>query len=156
MGPDHVSDGFWEVLESTRPRLSALESWLGTQPREALEAFALAYESAAESLADFSGGVTVDGEVWSEDSTEDLCLWVVGQGRALWTSVVVGDLPLEEAARMYLGRAPLGPDVVTPWDGEVSDPGHRGYQSPGTIVHGVYRTRFAEDLHERLDGVRGD
>ncbi|MFJ4667381.1 hypothetical protein [Kitasatospora purpeofusca] len=152
MGPDHVSDGFWEVLESTRPRLSALESWLGSQPREVLEAFALAYESAAESLADFSEGVSVDGEVWSEDSTEDLCLWVVGQGRGLWSSVVVGDLPLEEAGRMYLGRVPLLPDIVTPWDGEVSDPGHRGYQSPGTIVHGIYRTRFAEDLHERLGG----
>ncbi|MFB7676710.1 hypothetical protein ACFC26_35420 [Kitasatospora purpeofusca] len=152
MGPDHVSDGFWEVLESTRPRLSALESWLGSQPREVLEAFALAYESAAESLADFSEGVRVDGEVWSEDSTEDLCLWVVGQGRGLWSPVVVGDLPLEEAARMYLGRSPLLPDIVEPWDGEVSDPGHRGYQSPGTIVHGVYRTRFAEDLHERLGG----
>ncbi|WP_328954217.1 hypothetical protein [Kitasatospora purpeofusca] len=145
MGPDHVSDGFWEVLESSRPRLSALESWLGSQPWEVLEWFALAYESAAESLADFSEGVSVDGEVWSEDSTGDLCLWVVGQGLGLWSSVVVGDLPLEEVARMYLGRAPLPPDVVTPWDGEVSD--------PGTIDHGVYRTRFAEDLHERLGGM---
>ncbi|MFB8234955.1 hypothetical protein ACFC58_00165 [Kitasatospora purpeofusca] len=150
MEPDHVSDWFWEALEATRPRLSALESWLEAQPREVLEAFALAYESAAESLADFSEGVSVDGDVWSEDSTEDLCLWVVGQGHALWNSVVAGELGLDEVARMYLGRAPLLPEGATPWDAEVSNPEHRGYQSPGSIVHGVYRTRFAEELHDRL------
>ncbi|MGW0958484.1 hypothetical protein ACWD4K_05470 [Streptomyces gelaticus] len=153
MGPDHVPDGFWEVLEATRPRLSALELWLESHSREALEAFALAYESAAESLADFSEGVSVDGDVWSEDSTEDLCMWVVGQGYELWSSVVVGELRLEEVAQMYLGRAPLLPEGVAPWDGDVSDPEHRGYQSPGAIVHGVYRTRFAEELHERLEGM---
>ncbi|MEU9927717.1 hypothetical protein ACH4F3_22975 [Streptomyces anulatus] len=119
----------------------------------ALEAFALAYASAAESLADFSEGVSVDGDVWSEDSTEDVCMWVVGQGYGLWNSVVVGELRLEEVAQMYLGRAPLLPEGVAPWDGVVSDPEHRGYQSPGTIVHGVYRTRFAEELHERLEGM---
>ncbi|MDY0816636.1 hypothetical protein [Kitasatospora purpeofusca] len=153
MGPDRDPDWFWEVLDATRPRLSALESWLESQPRDVLEAFALAYESAAESLADFSEGVSVDGDVWSEDGTEDLCRWVVGQGYGLWSPVVAGDLPLEEVARMYLGRAPLLPEGGTPWDGEVSDPAHRGYQSPGAIVQGVYRTRFAEDLHERLAGM---
>ncbi|KJY37052.1 hypothetical protein [Streptomyces sp. NRRL S-495] len=146
MEPDHVPDWFWEVLDATRPRLSALELWLESRSREELEAFASAYESAAESLADFSEGVSVDGDVWSEDSTEDLCLWVVGQGYSLWNSVIVGDLRLEEAARMYLGRAPLLPEGVAPWDGEVSNPEHRGYQSPGAIVHGVHRTRFAEEL----------
>ncbi|KOV38015.1 hypothetical protein ADK60_03165 [Streptomyces sp. XY431] len=146
MEPDHVPDWFWEVLDATRPRLSALELWLESRSREELEAFALAYESAAESLADFSEGVSVDGDVWSEDSTEDLCMWVVGQGYSLWNSVIVGDLRLEEAARMYLGRAPLLPEGAAPWDGEVSNPEHRGYQSPGAIVHGVHRTRFAAEL----------
>ncbi|MFF7454487.1 hypothetical protein [Kitasatospora sp. NPDC008115] len=148
MEPDHVPAWFWDVLEATRPRLSALESWLGSQPREVLEAFALAYESAADSLADFAEGVSVDGDVWSEDSTEDLCLWVVGQGRGLWGAVIAGDLGLEAAAQLYLGRA--APDQVAPWDGEVSNPEHRGYQSPGAIAHGVHRSRFGEDLHERL------
>ncbi|MED7950928.1 hypothetical protein [Streptomyces sp. BE303] len=152
MGPDHVPDWFWEVLEAARPRLSALELWLESPSREVLEAFALAYESAAESLADFSEGLSVDGDVWSEDSTEDLCLWVVGQGHGLWSSVVAGELRLEEVAQMYLGRAPLLPEGTEPWDEDVSAPEHRGYQSPGAIVHGVYRTRFAEELHERLEG----
>ncbi|MER7705058.1 hypothetical protein ABTX81_19455 [Kitasatospora sp. NPDC097605] len=151
MEPDQARDWFWEVLETTHPQLSALESWLGSRPREALEAFALAYESAADELADFSEGVSVDGDVWSEDSTEDLCLWVVGQGRGLWSAVVAGDLALEEAARLYPGRTPPLPDQAAPWDEVVSDPRHRGYQSPAAIVHGVYRSRFGEDLHERLD-----
>ncbi|MFE2935574.1 hypothetical protein [Streptomyces sp. NPDC059278] len=138
------------IAQATRPHLSALESWLGSQPREVLEAFALAYESAADSLADFSEGMSVEGDVWSEDSTEDLCMWVVGQGSGLWSSVIAGEVQLEEAAQMYLGRTRLLPDSVVPWDEEVSDPEHRGYQSPWTIVHGVYRTRFAEELHERL------
>ncbi|MER5619201.1 hypothetical protein [Streptomyces sp. NPDC002215] len=150
MGPDHVPDWFWEVLEATRPRLSALELWLESQPREVLEAFALAYESAADSLADFSEGVSVDGDVWSEDSTEDLCMWVVGQGCGLWSSVIAGEVQLEEAAQMYLGRTRPFPDCVVPWDEDVSDPEHKGYQSPWTIVHGIYRTRFAEELHERF------
>ncbi|MFF8774542.1 hypothetical protein [Kitasatospora sp. NPDC015120] len=150
MEPEHIPAWFWDALEAARPHLPALESWLGSRPRGVVEDFALAYESAADALADFSQGVRVDGDVWSEDSTEDLCRWVVGQGRALWCSVLAGERALEDAAQLYLGRVPPGPDQVDPWDGEVADPRHRGYQSPGTIAHGVYRSRFGEDLHERL------
>ncbi|MEG3626879.1 hypothetical protein [Streptomyces poriticola] len=147
---DHVPDWFWEVLEATRPRLSALESWLVSQRREVLEDFALAYLNAAEALVDFSEGVSVDGDIWSEDSTEDLCMWVVGQGRGLWQLVTARELGLEEVAQAYLGRTPLLPDGAASWDGVVTDSRHRGYQSPGTIVYGVYRARFAEELSERL------
>ncbi|GAA1410261.1 hypothetical protein GCM10009639_61120 [Kitasatospora putterlickiae] len=149
MGPNGVPDWFWDALDATRPRLSALESWLERRPRDVLEAFALAHEEAAEALADYAEGVRVNGDVWSEDDTEDLCGWVVGQGRAFWGSVIAGERSLEEAARLYLDP---DPDQVLPWDEEVANPEHRGYQSPGSIAHGVYRTRFAEDLHERLDG----
>ncbi|MFI8437270.1 hypothetical protein ACIGJO_26720 [Streptomyces sp. NPDC079020] len=150
MGLGQVPDWFWEVLDATRPRLSALEAWLTAQPGQILEGFALAYLDAAESLIDFSQGVHVDGAVWSEDSTEDLCMWVVGQGHRFWYSVVTGEWELAEAAQAYLGRpSPLGGEV-TQWDQEVSVPEHRGYQSPDAIVYGVFRTRFAEDLSERV------
>ncbi|MFF2658155.1 hypothetical protein ACFVUH_12395 [Kitasatospora sp. NPDC058032] len=149
MAPDEVPDWFWAALEATRPRLSALESWLESRPREVLEAFALAFEAAADALADFSDGVRVDGFGWSEDDTEDLCLWIVGQGRGFWESVLAGERSLEEAAQLYLGRVPPSAGQVVPWDEEVTNPEHRGYQSPGTIVHGVYRTRFSEVLDER-------
>ncbi|WP_242426957.1 MULTISPECIES: hypothetical protein [unclassified Streptomyces] len=109
----------------------------------------MAYLDAAESLIDFSEGVLVDGEAWSEDSTEDLCMWAVGQGRLFCHALATGESELAEAAQAFLGRAsPLSGDV-TKWDPEVSDPEHQGYQSPDAIVYGVYRTRFAEDLHER-------
>ncbi|MFE6871298.1 hypothetical protein ACFVFS_32665 [Kitasatospora sp. NPDC057692] len=156
METGEVPDWFWDVLEEARPRLSALELWLESRPREVLEAFALAYEAAADALADFADGVCVEGDAWSEDDTEDLCLWVVGQGRGLWGSVVSGERSLEDAARLYLGRAPRPSDRVVRWDAEVANPEHRGYQSPGGIAHGVYRSRFAEDLQERLDDLLGD
>ncbi|MEU9763896.1 hypothetical protein [Streptomyces sp. NPDC047985] len=149
-GLGHIPDWFWQVLDATRPRLSALEARLESQSRENLEAFALAYLDAADSLIDFSEGVNVDGEVWSEDSTQDLCMWVVGQGRGFWSSVVTGEWELAEAAQAYLGRpSPLSKEVAQ-WDQEVSAPEHRGYQSPDTLAYGVYRARFAQDLHERL------
>ncbi|KDN80764.1 hypothetical protein [Kitasatospora cheerisanensis] len=147
MGPEHIPEWFWQAMEAARPRLAALESWLGAQPRQVVEDFALAHEAAQDALADPAEGVRVDGETWSEDSTEDLCRWVVGQGREFWQAVVAGELTPEAAARRYL-------DGADPWDEEVADPRHRGYQSTGFLAHGVYRSRFGEDLDERLDRRR--
>ncbi|WP_405436845.1 hypothetical protein OG373_07365 [Streptomyces avidinii] len=150
MEAEDVPGWFWEVLDTARPSLSALESWLESQPRGVLEGYALAYLEAAESLVDFSEGVTVDGEVWSEDSTEDLCMWVVGQGRVFWRSTVEGAWELPEVAQAYLGRPSALVREVTQWDDRVRSPGHTGYGTPGTLVHGVYRTRFGQDLYARL------
>ncbi|MFJ9696105.1 hypothetical protein [Kitasatospora sp. NPDC101183] len=138
-------DWFWDALEAARPRLTALEAWLVAQPRETLEEFARVFEDAAGELADYSEGVSVDGLVWSEDATEELCWWVVGQGRAFWRSVATGDVGLGEAAQAYLGRT----QAAVVWDETVLGPEHRGYQSPGDLVYGVYRSRFGvymEDL----------
>ncbi|MFD7916329.1 hypothetical protein ACFV30_37430 [Streptomyces sp. NPDC059752] len=146
METEDVPGWFWEVLDTARPSLSALES----QPRAVLEGYALAYLEAAKSLIDFSEGVTVDGEVWSEDSTEDLCMWVVGQGRAFWRSTVEEAWELPDAAQAYLGRPSPLMWEVTQWDAQVLRPEHTGYRCPGTLVHGVYRTRFGQDLYERL------
>jgi hypothetical protein len=145
-----VPEWFWEVLDTTRPSLLALERWLGDQPGTVLVEFARAYLEAAEALADYAQGVVVDGFVWSEDSTEDLCLWVVGQGRDLWHAVVAGELTLAETAGAYLGRPSPLSGAVTPWDQAVAHPGHRGSQSPDALVHAVHRTRFAADLHALL------
>ncbi|MFF4426331.1 hypothetical protein ACFY04_37145 [Streptomyces sp. NPDC001549] len=150
METEDVPGWFWEVLDTARPSLSALESWLESQPRGVLEGYALAYLEAAESLIDFSEGVTVDGEVWSEDSTEDLCMWVVGQGRVFWRSTVEGAWELPDAAQAYLGRPSPLMWEVTQWDAQVLRPEHTGYRCPGTLVHGVYRTRFGQDLYERF------
>lgn len=133
------TDWFWDVIAATAPRVAALEAWLAAQPRTTVQRFAFAYEDASTELADYADGITVDGVTFSEDDMEDLCDWVVSQGRAYWETVVSGELPLAEAALAYH-------DDTTHWDTAVTDPGHRGYQSPSGIAHGVYRTRFGEDL----------
>jgi hypothetical protein len=134
---------FWAVIEETRPNLAALEAWLVAQPKATVERFANAYWDASSELCDYSEGVLINGDVWSEDSTEDLCAWVVSQGRALWVSVASGERSLAEVAEVYLGRATDAGSIR--WTTEVSDPRHRGYQSPEGIARGVYWSRFAED-----------
>ena len=49
-------DWFWNVLDSKRPSLAALEAWLVNTPKERLEQFASAYELAAHSLSDYWDG----------------------------------------------------------------------------------------------------
>lgn len=139
-----VPDWFWDVIEAAKPRVAALEAWLAAQPEATMAQFALIYETAAAELADYWDGIEVDGDVWSEDDMEDLCDWVVSQGRDYWTSVRTGDRPLIEAARTY--RAESGT-----WDPAITNPEHRGYASPQAIVHGVYWSRFGESLDDRLD-----
>ncbi|MFD8598310.1 hypothetical protein ACFV1L_25225 [Kitasatospora sp. NPDC059646] len=72
---------------------------------------------------------------------------MVGQGRELWTAIVAGESTPETAARPYL-------DGAYPWDEQVTDPRRRGHQSPGFLARGVYRSRFGEDLDERIDHRR--
>src|SRR5713226_10200850 len=99
---------FWRVLDSTRPDLQRLEAWLETASKEQVEQFAHAFEIAAAAVCDFWDGPEVDGVVYSEDDTEDLCKWVVGQGRDLWKSVVDGDRTLANVARLKSEEADDG------------------------------------------------
>jgi hypothetical protein len=139
-----VPDWFWDVLEATRPNLAALEAALVAAPKATVAQFGFHYDTASLDLAEYSSGIEVDGVGWSEDDMEDLCEWIVGQGRAYWQSVIDGDRTLLAAARTYLGDA-------NHWSTEVNDPDHRGHQSPGGIAHGVYWSRFGEMLNEVID-----
>ncbi|HEX5402888.1 MAG TPA: hypothetical protein VFX16_11380 [Pseudonocardiaceae bacterium] len=136
---DEVPDWFWDVIESTRPRVAALEAWLQAQPRETVARFALTYEDAASDLAEYWNGIVVDGVGWSVDDMEDLCDWVVSQGHTYWLTVRSGAHPLVDAAREYHAESGA-------WDAIVASPEHRGYASPAGIGHGVYWTRFGEDV----------
>lgn len=137
-------DWFWDVIEVTRPNVAALAAWLVAAPKATVEQFGFHYDTAALDLADYSSGIEVDGTGWSEDDMADLCHWIVGQGRAYWQSVIEGDRTLLAAARTY-------GDDANHWHIKVSDPEHRGYQSPGNIAHGVYWSRFGELLNEVID-----
>jgi hypothetical protein len=137
-------DWFWDVLAATKPDIAALEAWLMAQPKQTVVQFGYAYDEAARDLVDYSAGVRVDGIVWSEDGTEDVCHWVVGQGRAYYYSVASGEVPLELAARAYA-------DGTDRWLTTVTDPEHRGFAAPGSIANGVYRSRFGEELDDAID-----
>jgi hypothetical protein len=137
---------FWLVIDAAGRRVDVLEAWLMTQPREVVVAYGQAYVAAAADLVEgyFADGVVVEGAVWSEDSTQDLCTWVVGQGRALWARVASGDLPLADAARVYLGRVPGS--VAWALDGS----GAAAVKSPWRIEGTIYWDRFGEELAEVL------
>jgi hypothetical protein len=148
---DEIPEWFWQVLDSTKPRLPALEAWLEAQPRRTVEHFAAAYVEAAGMLGDYSDGVVVDGVGWSEDAMEDLYNWIVSQGHDYWAAVVSGEYPLADVIEVYLDRpAPLGPAPVR-WTDDVSNPAHKGYQAPQYIAHGVYFTRFGEEIYDHID-----
>jgi hypothetical protein len=147
---DKPPDWFWKLIDSTRPDLQRLETWLLSASREEIEQFAMAYEIAAESVGEYWAGPDVDGVQFSEDDTEDLCKWVVSQGQTFWESAISGEPSLVELARLYW-RAEDGEIPELPnWTTEVANPQHEGYQSPEYIAYGVYESRFGESLSDKL------
>jgi hypothetical protein len=119
---------------------------LEAQPRQTVVEFAAVYTDATEALGDYSDGVEAHGQVWSEDSTEDLYSWIVGQGHDFWAAVIAGEHAMADVVDMYLGRpSPLGAPPVQ-WTDEVTNPAHTGYQAPWCIAHGVYYRRFGEEI----------
>lgn len=126
----------------TRPSLAGLETWLVNAPKEQLEQFAAAYEFAAQSLCGYWDGPLVDGIQYSEDDIEDLCNWIVSQGRELWQKVAGGDIDIGRVASIVARRDyHLLPVTIKEWTKEVRDRKHRGYQDPALIAMGVHYTR---------------
>jgi hypothetical protein len=138
---------FWQVIDAAGHRLDALEAWLMHQPKDVVVAYGQAYVVASADLVEnyFADGVLVDDHVWSEDSTQDLCTWIVGQGRALWARVASRDLALSDAAQIYLGRVPGS----VPWALDAS--GAVTTKSPWRIETTVYWNRFDEELLDVLN-----
>jgi len=141
--PD-VPDWFWDVIHATKPNVAVLEAWLMTAPKQTVEQFGYHYDTAALELADYWDGIRVGDTTFSEDDMEDLCHWIVSQGRAYWQSVIDGDRTLVDAAETYRFQA-------NHWNPAVADPAHHGYQSPSGIAHGVYWSRFGELLNAVID-----
>ena len=153
---EETPDWFWEVIEVTRPHVSRLEAWLESQPKTILERFAFGYASAASSLVDYWQGHTLGlCAGWSEDDTEDLCLWVVGQGRAYWASVASGQrawADVVDAYERHESPPDDGPDEPVQWI-HSTNPDYRGSSTPDSIADGVYWKRFGEELHGRINSA---
>ncbi|MER7277572.1 hypothetical protein ABT369_24335 [Dactylosporangium sp. NPDC000244] len=122
-----VSDRFWDVLESHERSQASLVAWLWSASRDEIVAYQRAFEEAAEELADYWDGPVVDGVQYSEDDTEDLCLWIVGEGRESWDAARAD---FEGAIRRYLARDPDDAWV------------------PGAPAYAVFHERFGVSLAE--------
>ncbi|MFG2044596.1 DUF4240 domain-containing protein [Dactylosporangium sp. NPDC048998] len=129
MRVEQMPDRFWSVLESHARNQDSLVSWLRRASADEIVAYQLAYEQAAEEIADYWDGPVVDGVPYSEDDTEDLCKWVVAQGREAW---VAACSDLGEAVRRYTAR-----DVNDAW-------------TPGEPAYEIFFERFGASLHVRL------
>lgn len=84
--------------------------------------------------------------VLSEDSTEDLCKWIVSQGRGLWQRATAPDADLTSLAHLYRSAEQgLVPEYPR-WSTAVTNPEYQGYQDPCYIAYPIYRARFSAEL----------
>ncbi len=142
---------FWELLDSSRPSLLALARKLEQLPRDQLIAYAAIYKKAAQTLCNYWEGPVVDGMGFSEDDTEDLCCWIVAQGRRFYTEALRLRGHLEPLVRQY-GASERGESSEhPPWFLDVANPGYSGYMSPSALPHAVFETRFGSDLLDELE-----
>ena len=143
---NEIPEWFWELLDASRPSLQLLVDALEARPKEDLVAFARAFEEAAEEVCDYWDGPVVDDVPFSEDGTEDLCKWVVSQGRELWQQAVSKTIPLDDLVRLYWASGDSR-DVAHPrWETTVNKAAYDGWRSPAAIVYAIFATRFGEDL----------
>ncbi|WP_194923311.1 hypothetical protein [Catenulispora pinisilvae] len=134
-----IPDAFWDRVGSAGPGDEGATAWLSVATASEIVEYQLAFELAAEELADYSDGPCVDAFVFSEDDTEDLCLWIVAQGRQAWQSVRAGRESLAQAARRYLARR-LDAESET-------------WTAAGTSAYSIFHDRFGESLSDRMREV---
>jgi len=144
---------FWETLDSARPNLQALASFLENTSRQTLIEFATFYREASQEACEYWNGPIVDDIPFSEDDTEDLCNWVVSQGKSVWERAIASRRSLEPIVRLY--RENDGKASSTSWTTHVDNAEYLGYQAPEHIAFAIFRTRFADDLTDVLEERRG-
>jgi hypothetical protein len=145
---ESIPDWFWSLIEVARPSLQLLIERLEALSQTEIAQWQQAYELAAEAIVPYWDGPDMGGEVGvlSEDGTEDLCKWIVSQGRGLWQQATAPNADLKSLVRLYWranqGMVPEYP----PWSKTVENPEYRGYQDPSCIAYPIYRARFGAEL----------
>jgi hypothetical protein len=144
---EEVPAWFWDVIETNRPSIARLVAWLESATEDEIVSYQLAYELAAEAIIGYWEGPSVEGVQFSEDDTEDMCRWVVSQGRQAWEDARSGRVRLDVVALRYLTRdaGPLSEDA-----GPL--PEQDGW-TPGNPAYSVFFERFHDSLDERMSAV---
>lgn len=143
-----IPDWFWNLIETTKPKLALLVGRLEALGQTDLEHWQKAYEDAAEAIVPYWDGPDIGGEVGtlSEDDTEEFCKWVVSQGRGLWQRATAPDADLKLLARLYWSAENGMVIDYPPWSDAVTKAEYRGYHDPSCIAYPIYRARFGKDL----------
>ena len=141
---------FWNVLESAMADLAGLAGWLESASQTEIEEFQIEFEAAKEELADYSEGIRLDGITTAEDGTEDICAWIVGQGRLVWETACSLKGDLCDYAREY-ERVESGRSAKGAWNDSGMGERYRGSRSPGTLAYRVYEERFDASLYDAID-----
>jgi hypothetical protein len=139
------ADLLWQVIEQSDHDEDRLAAQLAALDRETLLALAAqALDARFAVRAPWDGPfVPSVGGCLSEDDTDDLADWVVGQGRAVWMELVEADDAGLVAAfeRMYAQKRDAGfPGAWRP-DASASVQGQ---------IYQTYTDRFGDDFHEAL------
>jgi hypothetical protein len=132
---DEIPEWLWRVIEQTKPSSEKLIQWFESVEKERIVQFYVAFDYASQEISDYSAGVRIDNYVFSEDSMEDLCDWIVSQGKDLWEQSTGETADLVAIARIYL-------DVE-------NDPNAK-YPKwfPQTIAHRFYYKHFNEAIFD--------
>jgi hypothetical protein len=141
---------FWTVLESAKQDLGRLAEWLESASQTEIVAFQTEFEAAKEDLADYSEGITFNGTTTSEDATQDICAWIVGQGRVVWEAAFSSKDDLSSYAQGYQlfesRRSTKGS-----WNDSGLGDKYRGSRSAAILAYRIYEDRFGDSLYDAVD-----
>jgi hypothetical protein len=163
-----IPQWFWDLIDSSKPDLEKLVSKLETLNREQLENYHGFYASASNAVCEPWEGPYIDGDIknLSEDSTKDLCDWIVSQGYDYWYSIAsLPEEQKEEALRKAFwdeDKVSLGKEAGTlvQWNYNTGNPAYKGYASPSAIAMAIFQTRYKEsileyeeEIYDRIDDL---
>jgi hypothetical protein len=152
MNYEEIPDWFWNLIDSSKPDLKKLEKALEELEKEQLEDYYGLYKRASQEIRDPWDGPYINEEIdhLSEDSTEDLCDWIVSQGYDHWSEMDIDD---ESLAAVFhsMKKVEKGKKVkgCVNWNSNTKYP----YKTPKALALSVYEEKFGEDMYDHIDNI---
>ncbi len=123
--PNDISDNFWEIIRKTDNSRNILEKILMEEDKDNIYKFAGEFTEAAIQLND---SPFLDYlEDLSEDETQDICYWIVSQGKDLYQNIW------------------NSPELISTYQ-EVGD-----RETLFGVAESVYEDKFKEEMPELYD-----